>query len=187
MVYTLNKGDQRCDVTYIDWSKTYSSIPKATCKTIRPKCSNDGYDDAVELKCEDLKKLIHGEDKSKEDDSHTEDNKEFSILGLMPKVEGKFSSIGVQDGIVRYVADQSPEQKETFEREIITTLKGKLPAGAVVEAVLGEPYYKVNSKLVEGKTNYILHVRVTLKGKVYEQEYNVPHIEDILVADQDSF
>ena len=70
MVYTLDKADQRCDVTYVDWSKKYSPIPKATCEMIQPKCSSGGggsYDDSVELKCEDLKKLIHGEDKPKED------------------------------------------------------------------------------------------------------------------------
>ena len=268
MVYTLDKADQRCDVTYVDWSKKYSPIPKATCEMIQPKCSSGGggsYDDSVELKCEDLKKLIHGEDKPKEDkpkeDTPTEDNpqenpkeeetpkenntpgenntpreetpsdnvggnppteekpttdevtpketepntspreedtpaeptpeppvadtpreetpnedgKEVNLLELMPRVEDKFSTVLFNDGTVVSVIDNSPDEKVAFENEIITTLKGKLPEGAVVEAVLGEPYYKEGSEKVDGKTNYTLNVRVTLKGKVYEQEYNVPN------------
>lgn len=268
MVYTLDKADQRCDVTYVDWSKKYSPIPKATCEMIQPKCSSGGggsYDDSVELKCEDLKKLIHGEDKPKEDkpkeDTPTEDNpqenpkeeetpkenntpgenntpreetpsdnvggnppteekpttdevtpkepepntspreedtpaeptpeppvadtpreetpnedgKEVNLLELMPRVEDKFSTVLFNEGTVVSVIDNSPDEKVAFENEIITTLKRKLPDGAVVEAVLGEPYYKEGSEIVNDKTNYTLHVRVTLKGKVYEQEYNVPN------------
>lgn len=201
MVYTLDKADKLCGVTYIDWSKTYSKIPKATCKTIKQKCSSGGYyDDAVELNCEELKKLIHGEDKPKEktpnedtsrdenhpnhvDDNSTVGKEEFSILKLMPKVEGTFSNVGhYENGIVSSVTEQRPEQKEAFERKVITTLKSKLPDGAVVEAVLGEPYYKHDSMYIPDKTNDTLNVRVTLNGKVYEQEYNVPHIEE-LVAD----
>lgn len=174
MVYKLDNADKLCGVTYIDWSKTYSKIPKATCKTIKQKCSSDGYyDDAVDLSCEDIKKLIYGEDKPKE----------INILELMPKVEGTFSNVGhYENGIVSSVTEQRPEQKEAFERNVITTLKNKLPKGAVVEAVLGEPYYKHDSMYIPDKTNYTLNVRVTLNGKVYEQEYNVPHIEE-LVAD----
>lgn len=205
MVYTLDKADQRCDVTYVDWSKKYSPIPKATCEMIQPKCSSGGggsYDDSVELKCEDLKKLIHGEDKPKETEPNTspreedtpaeptpeppvadtpreetpnEDGKEVNLLELMPRVEDKFSTVLFNDGTVVSVIDNSPDEKVAFENEIITTLKGKLPEGAVVEAVLGEPYYKEGSEKVDGKTNYTLNVRVTLKGKVYEQEYNVPN------------
>ena len=177
MVYALDKADKLCGVTYIDWSKTYSKIPKATCKTIKQKCSSDGYyDDAVDLSCEDIKKLIYGEDKPKD----------VNILELMPKVEGKFSNVGYHaDGIVSYVTEQRPEQKEAFEKGVIETLKSKLPEGAVVEAVLGEPYYKQGSKYIEGKTNYTLNVRVTLNGKVYEQEYNVPHIAEPLVQVSD--
>lgn len=77
MVYKLDKADQRCDVTYVDWSKKYSPIPKATCEMIQPKCSSGGggsYDDAVELKCEDLKKLIHGEEKPKEEKEEPKEN-----------------------------------------------------------------------------------------------------------------
>lgn len=236
MVYTLDKADQRCDVTYVDWSKKYSPIPKATCEMIQPKCSSGGggsYDDSVELKCEDLKKLIHGEDKPKEEekpkedkpttdevtpkenepapspkveenpaeptpeppvadtsredtptegnasdhlgDTPTGDTPEVNLLELMPRVEDKFSTVLFNDGTVVSVTDNSPDEKVAFENEIITTLKRKLPDGAVVEAVLGEPYYKEGSELVNDKTNYTLHVRVTLKGKVYEQEYNVPN------------
>ena len=205
MVYTLDKADQRCDVTYVDWSKKYSPIPKATCEMIQPKCSSGGggsYDDSVELKCEDLKKLIHGEDKPKEPEPNTspreedtpaeptpeppvadtpreetpnEDGKEVNLLELMPRVEDKFSTVLFNEGTVVSVIDNSPDEKVAFENEIITTLKRKLPDGAVVEAVLGEPYYKEGSEIVNDKTNYTLHVRVTLKGKVYEQEYNVPN------------
>lgn len=213
MVYKLDKADQRCDVTYVDWSKKYSPIPKATCEMIQPKCSSGGggsYDDAVELKCEDLKKLIHGEEKPKEEkeepkeneptpeppvadtpredtptegnasdhlgDVPSEDNSDVNLLELMPTVEDKFSNVNfLANNTVASVTKNNPEEKVAFENKIITTLKSKLPEGAVVEAVLGEPYYKEGSEEVEGKTNYTLNVRVTLKGKVYEQEYSVPH------------
>lgn len=231
MVYTLDKADQRCDVTYVDWSKKYSPIPKATCEMIQPKCSSGGgggsYDDSVELKCEDLKKLIHGEDKPKEEekqkedkpttdevtskenepapspkvdenpteptpeppvaDTPREDTPKVNLLELMPRVEGEFSTVAFQDGIVSYIIEDSQKQKEDFENNIITTLKGKLPEGAVVEAVLGEPYYKEGSEYLESKTNYTLHVRVTLNGKVYEQEYAVPNAKRPLVVAVDSF
>lgn len=250
MVYTLDKADQRCDVTYVDWSKKYSPIPKATCEMIQPKCSSGGggsYDDSVELKCEDLKKLIHGEDKPKEDkqkedtpkedkpqenkpkedekpkeeetpkenepapspkvdenpteptpeppvtdtpredtptegntsdhlgDTPTGDTPEVNLLELMPRVEDKFSKVYFNGNSVTSVGEDSPEEKVAFENKIITKLKGKLPEGAVVEAVLSEPFFKEGSEFVTDKTNYTLHVRVTLKGKVYEQEYNVPN------------
>jgi len=237
MVYTLDKADQRCDVTYVDWSKKYSPIPKATCEMIQPKCSSGGgggsYDDSVELKCEDLKKLIHGENKPKEEekpkedkpttdevtpkenepapspkvdenpteptpeppvvdtpredtptegnasghlgDTPTGDTPEVNLLELMPRVEDKFSKVYFNWNGVTSVTDNSPDEKVAFENEIITTLKSKLPDGAVVEAVLSEPFFKEGSEFVADKTNYTLHVRVTLKGKVYEQEYNVPN------------
>lgn len=250
MVYTLDKADQRCDVTYVDWSKRYSPIPKATCEMIQPKCSSGGggsYDDSVELKCEDLKKLIHGEDKPKEDkqkedtpkedkpqenkpkedekpkeeetpkenepapspkvdenpeeptpeppvadtpredtptegnasghlgDTPTGDTPEVNLLELMPRVEDKFSKVYFNGNSVTSVGENSPEEKVAFENKIITKLKGKLPEGTVVEAVLSEPFFKEGSEFVTDKTNYTLHVRVTLKGKVYEQEYNVPN------------
>lgn len=250
MVYTLDKADQRCDVTYVDWSKKYSPIPKATCEMIQPKCSSGGggsYDDSVELKCEDLKKLIHGEDKPKEDkqkedtpkedkpqenkskedekpkeeetpkenepapspkvdenpteptpeppvtdtpredtptegnasdhlgDTPTGDTPEVNLLELMPRVEDKFSKVYFNGNSVTSVGEDSPEEKVAFENKIITKLKGKLPEGTVVEAVLSEPFFKEGSEFVTDKTNYTLHVRVTLKGKVYEQEYNVPN------------
>jgi hypothetical protein len=251
MVYTLDKADQRCDVTYVDWSKKYSPIPKATCEMIQPKCSSGGgggsYDDSVELKCEDLKKLIHGEDKPKEDkqkedtpkedkpqenkpkedekpkeeeipkenehapspkvdenpteptpeppvadtpredtptegnasdhlgDTPTGDTPEVNLLELMPRVEDKFSKVYFNGNSVTSVGENSPEEKVAFENKIITKLKGKLPEGTVVEAVLSEPFFKGGSEFVTDKTNYTLHVRVTLKGKVYEQEYNVPN------------
>lgn len=242
MVYKLDKADQRCDVTYVDWSKKYSPIPKATCEMIQPKCSSGGggsYDDAVELKCEDLKKLIHGEEKPKEEkeepkedkpkenepapspkvyentteptpeppvadtpredtptegnasdhlgDVPTEDTKEVNLLELMPTVEDKFSEVIYSpDNIVRSVIHNSSEEKVAFENKIITSLKGKLPEGATVEAVLGEPYFKEGSEYNSDKTNYTLNVRVTLKGKVYEQEYNVPHIIRPIVGITDS-
>lgn len=250
MVYTLDKADQRCDVTYVDWSKRYSPIPKATCEMIQPKCSSGGggsYDDSVELKCEDLKKLIHGEDKPKEDkqkedtpkedkpqenkpkedekpkeeetpkenepapspkvdenpeeptpeppvadtpredtptegnasghlgDTPTGDTPEVNLLELMPRVEDKFSKVYFNRNSVTSVGENSPEEKVAFENKVITKLKGKLPEGTVVEAVLSEPFFKEGSEFVTDKTNYTLHVRVTLKGKVYEQEYNVPN------------
>lgn len=237
MVYTLDKADQRCDVTYVDWSKKYSPIPKATCEMIQPKCSSGGgggsYDDSVELKCEDLKKLIHGEDKPKEEekpkedkpttdevtpkenepapspkvdenpteptpeppvadtpredtptegdasdhlgDTPTGDTPEVNLLELMPRVEDKFSKVYFNENSVTSVGENSPEEKVAFENKIITKLKGKLPEGTVVEAVLSEPFFKEGSEFVTDKTNYTLHVRVTLKGKVYEQEYNVPN------------
>ena len=213
MVYKLDEADKLCGITYIDWSKKYSKIPKATCEMIQPKCSSGGggsYDDAVELKCEDLKKLIHGEEKPKEEkeepkeneptpeppvadtpredtptegnasdhlgDVPSEDNSDVNLLELMPTVEDKFSNVNLlANNTVAYVTKNNPEEKVAFENKIITTLKSKLPEGAVVEAVLGEPYYKEGSEEVEGKTNYTLNVRVTLKGKVYEQEYSVPH------------
>lgn len=223
MVYKLDKADQRCDVTYVDWSKKYSPIPKATCEMIQPKCSSGGggsYDDAVELKCEDLKKLIHGEEKPKEEkeepkenepapspkvdentteptteppvadtpreDTPTEGNTEVNLLELMPTIEDKFSQVVYgKDAIVSSVIHNNPEEKLAFENKIITTLKSKLPEGAVVEAVLGEPYYKEGMKREEGKTNYAIHIRVSLKGKVYEQEYNVPHKEEFTNAGVD--
>lgn len=244
MVYTLDKADQRCDVTYVDWSKKYSPIPKATCEMIQPKCSSGGggsYDGSVELKCEDLKKLIHGEDKPKEGekpkedanpvedtpreenpsdnvggntaedkekpttdevtpkenepspsprveetpaeptpeppvaDTPREDTPEVNLLELMPRVEDKFSKVLFNENTVTSVEENSPEEKVAFENKIITKLKGKLPEGTVVEAVLSEPFFKEGSEIVTDKTNYTLHVRVTLKGKVYEQEYNVPN------------
>lgn len=222
MVYKLDKADQRCDVTYVDWSKKYSPIPKATCEMIQPKCSSGGggsSDDAVELKCEDLKKLIHGEEKPKEEkeepkedkpkgdvtpkeneptpkppvadtpreDTPTEDNTEVNLLELMPTIEDKFSQVVYgKDAIVSSVIHNNPEEKLAFENKIITTLRSKLPEGAVVEAVLGEPYYKEGMKREEGKTNYTIHIRVSLKGKVYEQEYNVPHKEEFTSASVDN-
>jgi hypothetical protein len=199
MVYKLDDADKLCGVTYIDWSKKYSKIPKATCEMIQPKCSSGGggsYDDAVELKCEDLKKLIHGEEKPKEEkeepkedtpkeNTPTEGTTEVNLLELMPTVEGKFSKVSYLKGSVLTVTENSPEQKVAFENGIITTLKSKLPEGTTVEAVLSEPFYKEGSNKVEGKTNYTLNVRVTLKGKVYEQEYNVPHVEEFLNTDVD--
>lgn len=223
MVYKLDKADQRCDVTYVDWSKKYSPIPKATCEMIQPKCSSGGggsYDDAVELKCEDLKKLIHGEEKPKEEkeepkeneptpkppvadtpredtptegnasdhlgDTPTEDNTEVNLLELMPTIEDKFSQVVYgKDAIVSSVIHNNPEEKLAFENKIITTLRSKLPEGAVVEAVLGEPYYKEGMKRDESKTNYTIHIRISLKGKVYEQEYNVPHKEEFTSAGVD--
>lgn len=216
MVYKLDESDKLCGVTYIDWSKKYSKIPKATCEMIQPKCSSGGggsYDDAVELKCEDLKKLIHGEEKPKEEkeepkeneptpkppvadtpredtptegnasdhlgDTPTEDNTEVNLLELMPTIEDKFSQVVYgKDAIVSSVIHNNTEEKLAFENKIITTLRSKLPEGAVVEAVLGEPYYKEGMKREEGKTNYTIHIRVSLKGKFYEQEYNVPHKEE---------
>lgn len=224
MVYKLDDADKLCGVTYIDWSKKYSKIPKATCETIHPKCSSGGggsYDDAVELKCEDLKKLIHGEEKPKEEkeepkedkpkeneptpeppvadtptegnasdhlgDVPTEDNTEVNLLELMSTVEDKFSEVIYSpDNIVRSVIHNTPEEKVDFENKIITTLKSKLPEGATVEAVLREPYFKEGSEYNSDKTNYTLNVRVTLKGKVYEQEYSVPHTVRPIIGVVDS-
>ena len=82
MVYKLDDADKLCGVTYIDWSKKYSKIPKATCETIKQQCSSGGgsSDDALDLSCEEIKKLLKGEDKPKEDkpkeDIPNEGNKE---------------------------------------------------------------------------------------------------------------
>lgn len=273
MVYKLDDADKLCGVTYIDWSKKYSKIPKATCETIKQQCSSGGggsSDDALELSCEEIKKLLKGEDKPKEDkpkedekpkeeetprenntpvenntpreetssnnvggnppteekpttnevtpketepapspkvdenpteptpeppvadtpredtptegntsdhlgDTPTGDTPEVNLLELMPKVEDKFSKVYFNENSVTSVVENSPEEKVAFENRIITKLKGKLPEGTVVEAVLSEPFFKEGSEFVTDKTNYTLHVRVTLKGKVYEQEYNVPN------------
>lgn len=365
MVYKLDEADKLCGVTYIDWSKKYSPIPKATCGMLKQQCGSGGgsdntpelscedikkllkgggNDDIPELSCEEIKKLLKGEDKPKEnkpkeetpkenetpkeenpkedkpkendtpvepnppkeekpsdntggnptedkekpkeptvltdeeleniiprlsndtllgkykvtpnnkligveypnEDTITEYKKEItdkakgipelegytvevivdkipspepqvgeplnqaplytkiikitkpdgkvyqtepmnigtskeediSILELMPKVEGNFSVITQKDGLVKSVTENSPEKKREFEDSVITYLKSKLPDGATVEAVLGEPSYKEGSELIEGKTNYTLNVRVTVNGKVHEQSYNVPHIEE---------
>lgn len=295
MVYKLDDADKLCGVTYIDWSKKYSKIPKATCETIKQQCSSGGggsSDDALELSCEEIKKLLKGEDKPKEDkpkedtpnkeetpkenetptedkpqenkpkeeetprenntpgenntpreetpsdnvggnppteekpstdevtpkepeptpspreedtprteetpaqpnpeppvadtpreDTPNEEGKEVNLLELMPRVEDKLSTIYIQDNISS-VVNPNKEEKDAFERKIIENLKSKLPEGAVVEAVLGEPYYKVGMEYSEEITNYKLNVRVTLKGKVYEHEYNVPNrIEYIGITD----
>lgn len=220
MVYKLDDADKLCGVTYIDWSKKYSKIPKATCETIKQQCSSGGggsSDDALELSCEEIKKLLKGEDKPKEDkpkedtpnegnkeetpkenetptedkpqenpkeeETPTEDNTEVNLLELMPRVEDKLSTVYIQAKISS-VVNPNKEEKDAFERKIIETLKGKLPEGTVVEAVLGEPYYKVGMEYSEEITNYKLNVRVTLKGKVYEHEYNVPNrIEYIGITD----
>lgn len=283
MVYKLDDADKLCGVTYIDWSKKYSKIPKATCETIKQQCSSGGggsSDDALELSCEEIKKLLKGEDKPKEDkpkedtpnegnkeetprenntpvenntpreetpsdnvggntpteekpttedvtpkenepspsprveetpaeptpeppvadtpredtptegnasdhlgDIPTEDNQEVNLLELMPRVEDKLSTIYIQAKISS-VINPNNEEKEDFERKIIETLKSKLPEGAVVEAVLGEPYYKVGMEYSEEITNYKLNVRVRLNGKVYEHEYSVPNnIEYIGITD----
>lgn len=196
MVYKLDDADKLCGITYIDWSKKYSKIPKATCETIKQQCSSGGggsSDDALDLSCEEIKKLLKGEDKPKEEDTPAEptpeppvadtpreetpneDGKEVNLLELMPKVEDKFSKVYFNANSVTSVGENSPEEKVAFENRIITKLKGKLPEGTVVEAVLSEPFFKEGSEFVTDKTNYTLHVRVTLKGKVYEQEYNVPN------------
>lgn len=293
MVYKLDDADKLCGVTYIDWSKKYSKIPKATCETIKQQCSSGGggsSDDALDLSCEEIKKLLKGEDKPKEDkpkedtpnegnkeetpkenetptedkpqekpkeeetprenntpvenntpreetpsdnvggnppteekpttdevtpkepetnpspreedtprteetpaeppvadtpreETPNEEGKEVNLLELMPKVEDKLSTVSIQ-AKVSSVVNPTNEEKEAFERKIIETLKSKLPEGAVVEAVLGEPYYKVGMEYSEDITNYKLNVRVTLKGKVYEHEYNVPNrIEYIGITD----
>ena len=297
MVYKLDDADKLCGVTYIDWSKKYSKIPKATCETIKQQCSSGGggsSDDALDLSCEEIKKLLKGEDKPKEDkpkedtpnegnkeetpkendtptedkpqenpkeeetpkenntpgenntpreetpsdnvggnppteEKHTtdevtpkepepntspreeetprteeapaeptpeppvadtpreetpnEEGKEVNLLELMPRVEDKLSTVYIQANISS-VTNPNKEEKDAFERKIIENLKSKLPEGAVVEAVLGEPYYKVGMEYSEEITNYKLNVRVTLKGKVYEHEYNVPdRIEYIGITD----
>lgn len=294
MVYKLDDADKLCGVTYIDWSKKYSKIPKATCETIKQQCSSEGggsSDDALDLSCEEIKKLLKGEDKPKEDkpkedtpnkeetpkenetptedkpqekpkeeetprenntpvenntpreetpsdnvggnppteekpstdevtpkepeptpspreedtprteetpaqpnpeppvadtpreDTPNEEGKEVNLLELMPRVEDKLSTIYIQAKISS-VVNPNKEEKDAFERKIIENLKSKLPEGAVVEAVLGEPYYKVGMEYSEEITNYKLNVRVTLKGKVYEHEYNVPNkIEYVGITD----
>lgn len=257
MVYKLDDADKLCGVTYIDWSKKYSKIPKATCETIKQQCSSGGggsSDDALDLSCEEIKKLLKGEDKPKEnkpkedekpkeeetprenntpvenntpreeapsdnvggnppmeekpttnevtpkepepnpspreedtprteetpvadtprEETPNEEGKEVNLLELMPRVEDKLSTISIQAKI-NSIINPNKEEKDAFERKVIENLKSKLPEGTVVEAVLGEPYYKVGMEYSEEITNYKLNVRVTLKGKVYEHEYNVPN------------
>lgn len=291
MVYKLDDADKLCGVTYIDWSKKYSPIPKATCETIKQQCSSGGggsSDDAVDLSCEEIKKLIHGEDKPKEDkpkedtpnegnkeetpkedkpqenkpteeekpkeeetprenntpgenntpreenpsnneggnptgdngkpttedkpttdevtpkenepspsprveetpaeptpeppvadtpreETPNEGGKEVNLLELMPSVEVGISTITLNGYNIVSIEEPSNKEKEDFERKVIETLKSKLPEGAVVEAVLGEPYYKVGGTYTDGKDNHDLNVRVTLNGKVYEHVYSVPN------------
>ena len=38
MVYVLDKADRLCGVSYIDWSKRYSKITKATCEQLDGQC-----------------------------------------------------------------------------------------------------------------------------------------------------
>lgn len=38
MVYVLDEADKLCGVSYIDWSKRYSQIPKATCEQLEGQC-----------------------------------------------------------------------------------------------------------------------------------------------------
>lgn len=168
MVYKLEEADKLCGVEYIDWTKKYSAIPKATCEMIAPKCDSI----SVVLDCGKPKP----EEEKPKEDTHTEEptEQEFSIVEVLPRVEAKFSTVTHKDGVITSVTEDSQEQKEAFERDIIETLKSKLPEGSVVEAVLGEPYYTVNGELFPGRGNYSLNVRVTVKGKVYEQVYNVP-------------
>ena len=168
MVYKLEEADKLCGVEYIDWTKKYSAIPKATCEMIAPKCDSI----SVVLDCGKPKP----EEEKPKEDTNTEEptEQEFNLLEVLPRVEAKFSTITHKDGVITSVTEDSQEQKEAFERDIIETLKSKLPEGSVVEAVLGEPYYVVNGELFPGRGNYSLNVRVTVKGKVYEQVYNVP-------------
>lgn len=239
MVYKLDDADKLCGVTYIDWSKKYSPIPKATCETIKQQCSSGGggsSDDALDLSCEEIKKLLKGEDKPKDDkpkedtpnkeetpkenvtpteekpqekpkedekpkeeenkpkeeetprenntpgenntpreETPNEEGKEVNLLELMPRIEDELSTITLNGYNIVSIEEPSNEEKEDFERKVIETLKSKLPEGAVVEAVLGEPYYKVGGTYTDGKDNHDLNVRVTLNGKVYEHVYNVPN------------
>lgn len=169
MVYKLEEADKLCGVEYIDWTKKYSAIPKATCETISPKC------DSISIVM-DCGKPKPEEEKPKEE-SPTEE--EFNLLEVFPRVEAKFSTVTHNDGLVTSVTDNSQEQKDAFERDVIETLKSKVPEGSVVEAVLGEPFYEKGSEIIGGRGNYSLNVRVTVKGKVYEHVYNVPNnLED---------
>lgn len=62
MVYKLAEEDKTCGVEYINWDKHYSPIPKATCEMLKGKCpSCSGGGDAVEITCEEVEKLLHGE------------------------------------------------------------------------------------------------------------------------------
>ena len=38
MVYVLDEADKLCGISYIDWSKRYSQIPKATCEQLEGQC-----------------------------------------------------------------------------------------------------------------------------------------------------
>lgn len=169
MVYKLEEADKLCGVEYIDWTKKYSAIPKATCEMIAPKCDSI----SVVLDCGKTKP----EEEKPKEDTNTEEptEQEFNLLEVIPKVDAKFSTVTHKDGLVISVTGDSQEQKETFERDIIETIKSKVPEGSVVEAVLGEPYYKKGDELIRGRGNYSLNVRVTVKGKVYEHVYNVPN------------
>jgi hypothetical protein len=66
MVYKLAEEDKTCGVEYINWDKHYSPIPKATCEMLKgqcPSCSG-GSGNAVEITCEEVEKLLHGETES---------------------------------------------------------------------------------------------------------------------------
>lgn len=47
MVYKLDDADKLCGVSYIDWSKHYSQIPKVTCEQLGGQC--DGIQ--IEFDC----------------------------------------------------------------------------------------------------------------------------------------
>lgn len=169
MVYKLEEADKLCGVEYIDWTKKYSAIPKATCETISPKC------DSISIVMDCGKPKPEEEKPKEEEDTGETTEQEFSLVEVMPRVEAKFSTVTHNNGLVTSITENSQEQKEAFERDIIETLKSKVPKGSVVEAVLGEPFYEKGSELITGRGNYSLNVRVTVKGKVYEHVYNVPN------------
>lgn len=102
----------------------------------------------------------------------------IDLLEALPRVEDKFSKVITKDGQVVEVPEVSNEDKRSFEDKIINDLKDKLPEGTTVEAVLEGPKYNKGDKIIEGKTNYGLNVKINQLGKVYEHTYSVPHTEE---------
>lgn len=91
MVYKLAEEDKTCGVEYINWDKHYSPIPKATCSMLKgqcPSCSGGGVGggDAVEITCEEVEKLLHGEvEKPRETESPREPERPLQPRGGVPQ------------------------------------------------------------------------------------------------------
>lgn len=87
MVYKLAEEDKTCGVEYINWDKHYSPIPKATCAMLKGQCpSCSGGGDAVEITCEDIEKLLHGEtEHPRETETHRAEEQPRPAIGGVPQ------------------------------------------------------------------------------------------------------